>query len=173
MKKEIRLRFLRSGDVAGLEAELNTMSAKGWQIQRAGRLRRVYVRGEGAFLHRVGACTVRPGSADDITASAARQRAGWEEMGRRGKWLLLRKRAEATAPDEQLPEGREEVYKLLRGKLSRLETARRWMLIPAALLLIGGYASWLRPVMLGCIPPLAAAIVQTYAIKHLEEGMRK
>lgn len=173
MEKKYRLHFLPSGDLAGLEKELNDMSAGGWQPRRIRRLYRSYIPGEGAFVYRIGCCLVRPGSADDITASAARQRAGWEEVGRRGSWLLLRKQAEAASPGEALPEGREETAKLLQRKVSRLEAARRWMLVLASLLLIIGYASSLRLMMLGCIPPLTAAMIQTYAIKHLEEGMRK
>ncbi len=173
METKTKLRWFRAGDAAGLENELNTMSAQGWQVLRAGRLFRRYRRGEEAFVHRLGCSLVRPGSADDITASAARQRAGWEEVGRKGPWLLCRKPAAQAAPDEALPEGREEVHKLFSRRIAWRETLRRWMLVLASLLLIGGYASGLRPIMLGSVPPLAVTILLTYGIKHLEEGKTK
>ena len=173
METKTKLRRFRPGDLSGLENELNTLSAEGWQPARVGRLLRRYVRGEGTFVHRLGCCLVRRGSADDITASAARQRAGWEEVGRRGSWVLCRKPAADAAPGEALPEGREEVCRLFSRCIERLETVRRWMLILAALLLIGGYASGYRPIMLGSVPPLAATIFLTYGIKYYEEGMRK
>lgn len=173
MEQKTRLRFFRSGDVAGLEEELNTRSAEGWQALRPGRFFQRYARGEGVFVHRIGGCLARRGSAEDITASAARQRAGWEEVCRRDKWLLFRKKAAEAAPEEALPEGREEVCKLLSAMLARTETLRRWMLILAALLLIGGYVSGFRYVMLGAVLPLAVMIPLTYRIKHLEEGMKK
>ena len=70
MEQKTRLRFFRSGDVAGLEEELNTRSAEGWQALRPGRFFQHYARGEGVFVHRIGGCLARRGSAEDITASA-------------------------------------------------------------------------------------------------------
>ena len=58
-------------------------------------------------------------------------------------------------------------------RIARLEALRRWMLILAALLLIGGYAASFKPVLWGSVLPLSAALIITYRIKHLEEGTGK
>ena len=44
------------------------------------------------------------------------------------------------------------------------------MLILAAILLIGGYAASLKPILWGAVLPLTAALIVTYLIKYIEEG---
>ena len=54
-------------------------------------------------------------------------------------------------------------------RVARLETLRRWMLILAPVLLLGGYASDCLPILYASALPLAVALIVTYRIKHLEE----
>lgn len=51
------------------------------------------------------------------------------------------------------------------------QTLRMWMLVPAALLLIGGYAAGILPVLYGSALPLAVAALLTWRIKYLERSM--
>lgn len=53
-------------------------------------------------------------------------------------------------------------------RIRRLETARRWLLILAALLLVGGYASSFLPVLYASVLPLGGMIVLTLCLKRLE-----
>ena len=48
-----------------------------------------------------------------------------------------------------------------------------WMIVLAALLMIGGYVSDLLPVLYGCVVPLLVALFVTFRIKYMEEGLRK
>lgn len=146
------------------------MSRQGWQICRPGRLIRTYRRGEGAWCHRLGYCAGAPGSAEDITFLAAQRRGGWEPAFRRKGWILFRKRAEDAAAGEALPDNRDSVRKLFSGRIARQETLRRWMLVLAAILLILGYLSMLRPVLYATVLPLLVALLATYRIKFMEEG---
>ena len=54
-------------------------------------------------------------------------------------------------------------------RIARLEALRRWMLILAALLLIGGYALDILPILYAAAIPLAIALLVTYLIKWTEE----
>ena len=58
-------------------------------------------------------------------------------------------------------------------RIARYETLRRIMLILAPLLLIGGYALDILPILYAAAVPLAVALFVTYRIKHLEEGSGK
>ena len=58
-------------------------------------------------------------------------------------------------------------------RIAGLEGLRRWMLVAATLLLIGGYAMDMLPVLYASALPLAAALLVTYRIKHLEEAAGK
>ena len=58
-------------------------------------------------------------------------------------------------------------------RVARLETLRRWMLILAPILLLGGYASDYLPVLYAAAIPLTVALIVTYRIKHLEESVEK
>ena len=60
-----------------------------------------------------------------------------------------------------------------RRRIARLESLRRWMLVLAALLLIGGYAIDILPVLYTSAIPLIVALLATYRIKRLEEGAGK
>ena len=55
-------------------------------------------------------------------------------------------------------------------RIARLEAVRRWTLILAAILMIGGYAASLKPILWGAVLPLTAALIVTYLIKYIEEG---
>ena len=55
-------------------------------------------------------------------------------------------------------------------RIRRIETIRMWMIVLASILLVGGYASALKPVIYGCILPLAIAAGLTYWIKYLERS---
>lgn len=61
----------------------------------------------------------------------------------------------------------------LRRKIGRLEALRRWMLVLAAALLIGGYVSSLLPVLYATALPMTVALIVTYRIKFLEERNAK
>lgn len=61
----------------------------------------------------------------------------------------------------------------LRRKIGRLEALRRWMLVLAAVLLIGGYVSSLLPVLYATALPMTVALIVTYRIKFLEERNAK
>lgn len=162
-------RYFRPGALSALERELDLMSGKGWQAVRPGRLFQVYTEGEGAFLHRIDHCTHRPGSAGEISWMAARERAGWSVAARRKGWVLLRRPAADPAPEEEDP--RESVRALFRQRIARLESLRRWMLVLGALLLVGGYVSDLLPVLYSTALPMAVALLVTYRIKWMEEGI--
>ena len=165
MKHRRVFHYHRPGDLAGLEAELNAMSEQGWQALRPGRLVQVYVRGEGTFVHRLGYCA--PGA--EAAYTAAQTAAGWEIAARRRGWILFRRpREEGEAP--RLEEDREPVKALFARRIARLETLRRWLLILSALLLIGGYAVSLRPVIAAAALPLAVILFISYRIKFMEEG---
>ena len=58
----------------------------------------------------------------------------------------------------------------LEARIRRCETVRMWMIVLASILLVGGYASAIKPVIYACILPLAIAAVLTYAIKSLERS---
>ena len=78
---------------------------------------------------------------------------------------------EETLRDEEteLPE----VDQKRGRRIARLESLRRWMLVLAALLLIGGYAIDILPVLYHSAIPLIVALLATYRIKRLEEGAGK
>ena len=54
-------------------------------------------------------------------------------------------------------------------RIARLETLRRWMLVIAPILMLGGYAADYLPVLYASALPLTVALLATYRIKHLEE----
>ena len=166
-------RYFRPGNLTGLEATLNAMSAGGWQAVKPGRFVQSYRREEGAFLHRFAYCGHRPGSAGEISFLAAQEQAGWTLRARRGGWLLYRRPAAGAEEGAQLPDGRESVRALFRQRTARLESLRRWLLVMGTVLLLGGYASALRPVFYATVLPLAAALCVTYRIKFMEEGIGK
>ena len=58
-------------------------------------------------------------------------------------------------------------------RIARLEGLRRWMLILAPLLLIGGYALDILPILYASAIPLAIALLATYLIKWTEEKAGK
>ncbi len=192
--------YYRPGDLSGLEYSLNAMSRAGWQAVKPGRFVQRYRREEGVFVHRFGCSAHRPGSADEIAWLAAQQRAGWEVAARRKGWVLFRKEAAGDDAAQSLPlEGkaapqgpdelasrqteaseqptlvghRETVEALFKGRVARMEAFRRWMLVLAALLLIGGYMSSLLPILYSTALPLLAAAFVTYRIKWMEEGLKK
>ena len=53
-------------------------------------------------------------------------------------------------------------------RIKRCETVRMWMIVLAAILLLGGYVTSLLPRMYACVLPLLIAGALTYAIKYLE-----
>ena len=53
--------------------------------------------------------------------------------------------------------------------VARWEALRRVMLVLASVLLIGGYAIDVLPVLYASAVPLIVALLATYRIKHLEE----
>ncbi len=55
----------------------------------------------------------------------------------------------------------------------RLEALRRWMLLIAPFLLIGGYVTDRLPVLYATAAPLFVALLATYGIKWLTEGFRR
>ena len=55
-------------------------------------------------------------------------------------------------------------------RIARLERLRRWMLVLAPLLMMGGYVADCLPVLYASVLPLTVALIVTYRIKHLEEG---
>lgn len=62
----------------------------------------------------------------------------------------------------------EDAGKRRERRIRRLETARMWLLILAALLIVGGYASAFLPVMFASVLPLGGMIVLTMILKRLE-----
>ena len=50
------------------------------------------------------------------------------------------------------------------------ESLRRWMLVLAALLMVGGYAADFLPVLYGSALPLGVMLLATLRIKRLEGG---
>ena len=71
---------------------------------------------------------------------------------------------EKENPEEDRKRGRQ---------IARLESLRRWMLVLAPLLMIGGYVADYLPVLYASVLPLTVALLVTYRIKHLEEGAGK
>lgn len=166
--------YHKPGDVAGLEHTLNAMSSAGWEPVGFGRLiQRYRTSSMGRRVYRLGCCSAPKGAPEEAAYLAAQTRAGWSPVCRRGRWLLFSKAAEAAAEDEMLAQGREPVKALLSARIARLESLRRWMLLLAALLLIGGYAVSLRPVLTASVLPLGTALFATCEIKWLEEGKDK
>ena len=55
----------------------------------------------------------------------------------------------------------------------RLEALRRWMLLIAPFLLIGGYVTDRLPILYATAAPLLVALLATYGIKWMTEGFRK
>ena len=173
MKQKRVFRYFKPGDLAGLETTFNTMSRGGWQVTRPGRLIQVYRQEAGAYLHRLGCCAHRPGSAGEITWLAAQQRAGWSVAARKGVWVLFRRSTEGAPEDAALEGHRESVKAVFDKQIARMESFRRWMLVLASVLLLGGYASDLLPVLYSTALPLLGALFVTYRIKFLEEGLRR
>lgn len=169
MKTKRCVHYFRPGDLAGLERELDRRSRLGWQADRPGRFVQRYRRAEGAFVHRIGHCSAEE-AADYLASNEA---AGWHAGPRKRGWIVFRKPAEDALPDERLPQDRAPVKVLFDRRIARLEALRRWMLVLAAGLLIGGYATALRPVLLGSVLPLAVMLFVSYRIKFMEEGLRK
>lgn len=58
----------------------------------------------------------------------------------------------------------------LARRIKACETARMWMIVLAAILMLGGYTTDFLPVLYACVLPLFAALCLTLAIKHLERG---
>ena len=169
MKTKRCVHYFRPGDLAGLERELDRQSHLGWQAERPGRFVQRYRRGAGDFVHRIGYC------AGDAEAEylAENEAAGWHAGPRKRDWILFRKPASDALPDERLPRDRAPIKVLFERRIARLESVRRWMLVLAAGLLIGGYATALKPVLLGSVLPLAVMLFVSYRIKFMEEGLRK
>ena len=103
MERKQTLQYFKPGDLTGLEAYLNAMSEKGWQCVRPGRLRQCFLREDGVWVHRFDYSEAPKGSAEEITHSAALERAGWEVAARRKGWLLCRKRADRAEAARPCP----------------------------------------------------------------------
>ena len=168
-KKRTFLNF-RPGDLSGLERKLNEMSAAGWQAVKPGRLVQTYRQEPGAFVHRFGCSAHRPGSADEITWLAAQERAGWKPAARKKGWILFRKPADQSSPEDTLADGRETVETLFKAKIARLENLRRVFLVLGTLILLGGYFAALVPLMYASALPLLGVAWATCRIKYLEES---
>ena len=173
MQQKRSYHYFKPGDLTGLETCLNAMSRDGWQAVKPGRFVQCYARGAGVFVHRFGWCEARPGSAGEIRWLAAQERAGWSVAARRRGWVLFRKPAAEAAEGETLDGHRETVQALFARRIARLERLRRWMLVLASILLVGGYASSLLPILYATALPMAAALFVTYRIKFMEEGLGK
>ena len=61
----------------------------------------------------------------------------------------------------------------LARRIARLESLRRWMLVLAPILMLGGYVMDRLPVLYATALPLSIALLVTYRIKHLEESVEK
>ena len=81
MERKQTLQYFKAGDLTGLEAYLNAMSEKGWQCVRPGRLRQCFLREDGVWVHRFDYSDAPKGSAEEITHSAALERAGYTILG--------------------------------------------------------------------------------------------
>ena len=173
MEQKRTIHYYKPGALTALETTLDRMSRDGWQARKPGRFAQVYERGEGCFVHRFDYCPHRAGSGDEIRWRSARELAGWQPAARKNGWLLFRKPAAEASEKEALPEGRACVKTLFQGRIARLESLRRWMLVLGSLLLIGGYASDLLPVLYATALPLSVALFVTYRIKFMEEGLQK
>ena len=71
--------------------------------------------------------------------------------------------------EERQPELSPEQARAAR-KIRVWESLRRWMLVLAALLLIGGYVSDVLPVLYSSALPLCMMLLATLRIKRLEGG---
>ena len=60
--------------------------------------------------------------------------------------------------------------KLEQG-IKRCETARMWMIVLAAILLIGGYTTNTQIMTFFCVLPLVIAAALTYGIKYLQKSL--
>lgn len=172
MERKQNFRYVRPGDLAGLEHILNAMSRSGWQAVKPGRFVQRYERAEGCFVHRLDFCPDRPGSAGEITIHAANERAGWSLAAQKGGWRLYRKPASEAGEQEQLPAGRSHIGILFQRRIARLEAVRRWMLVVGAVFLMGGYATDQLPVLYTTALPMTVALFVSYRIKFMEEGLQ-
>jgi uncharacterized membrane protein HdeD (DUF308 family) len=59
------------------------------------------------------------------------------------------------------------------AKIARLDSLRRWCLLPAAILLISGIVTSLRPVLAASALPLLVMLILSYRIKHLEKSIKE
>ena len=166
-------RYFKPGDLRGLELYLDDLSRQGWECRTPGRLRQVFRRGEGTFVHRFGYCAAPKGSADEITDTSACELAGWTAACRRKGWILWRKPAAEAEEDEKLPGHRDPIRRLFDRRIARMESLRRVLLVLGSGLLILGYVSSLLPIMYSCVLPLALVIPITYRIKFLTEGVER
>ncbi len=170
MERKTQLRYHKPGHIGRWEDTLNAMARQGWQPERPGRILQRYVRAPGDWVYRLGCCRAKDGAADEITYSSRQALAGWELYARRGIWRLYRRPAgEGEIPE--LWQGREPVYDVLRRRKQGWESFRRVMLVLGTLLLIGGYASSLLPILYATALPMTGALIATYLIKFLEEGL--
>ena len=173
MERKTTYKYYKPGDMARLENKLDLMSTQGWQAARPGRFRQVYAKAEGCYVHRFGYCPSPEGSGGRTRYCIAQGRRGWEKVCSRKGWILFRKPADKAAEGEQLPDEREGIGKLFGRRIKALETLRMWMLVLAAILMIGGYVTDLLPVLYSSVLPLFVALIATYLIKFMEEGLRK
>lgn len=173
MKKKAKLRYYKSGDFRKQEMTLDAMSAEGWQAVRPGRLFQTYTEESGtAYRHRFTVCEAREGSAEEIAFLSRNELAGWKCAARKGKWLLFRKPASDTEPEEALPDGRAPIEALYAKKIKSLETFRMWMIVLGSVLMLVGYWTDILPLLYSFAVPLLAALIVTLQIKYMQEGLK-
>ena len=109
-------------------------------------------------------------------ATGNRQRAtGDEAEMQNAKCKMQNEETDADSVEAGVPDGPPEdeasgIAEKAKKRIAGLESLRRIMLILAPLLLIGGYAADILPILYAAAIPLAIALVVTYRIKHLEEA---
>ena len=79
----------------------------------------------------------------------------------------------AGVPDRPPEADSSETDAKMKKCVARLEGLRRWMLVIAPILMLGGYFTDRLPILYASAIPLAVALLVTYRIKHLEEAAGK
>ena len=174
MANKTLLHYYKTGAFARLEMTLDAMSAQGWQVVKAGRLLQRFERDNSAvYRHRIGYCAARKGTADAITYAAAQERAGWTPVGEKKGWILYRRPAAREEDDCRLAQDREPIAALFEKRIKARESFRRWMLVIAFALMLGGYVTDTLPVIYSFAIPMLLALLVTYQIKYMEESLKE
>lgn len=155
--------------LAELEQTLDARSRAGQQVCRADLRMQTYAGGPGAFWHRVGWYSDRPGSALRRIQELQQQSAGWEPVCSSGAYTVYR-RPVADGAKPALQGGNEAYCAHLAAIIRRLEAVRNTCFAVTLLPLLAGYAADRAAITRLAALPLLVALALTYAVKYISQG---